>query len=149
MKFQESVALLYKKWKSQLRATRGARFMVTPISAQKGHVPSFFVHRIGTQPHRKEHTHTLLNSGVSNDPAKSTHSKMAFPSRPFCPCSKQQIQACIGIHTQDGCKIKSGTWEKWPLPLRPGPRDGGSGGRSPPAAGGEKILAFLTSNTTT
>ena len=47
-------------------------------------------HRIGNR---------ALNNGEHNDPAKSTHAKMAFPSRPFCPCSKQQIQACIGIRT--------------------------------------------------
>ena len=73
--------------------------MVTPISAQKGHFPSIFVHTRshGPQPYIARSTHTLLNNGVSNDPAKITHSKMAFLSRPFCPCSKQQIQACVGI----------------------------------------------------
>ena len=60
---------------------------------------NFCAHDRANHTHRKRSTHTLLNNGVSNDPAKSTHAKMAFPSRPFCPCSKQQIQACIGIHT--------------------------------------------------
>ena len=49
-------------------------------------------------PAAKGHTNEL-KYGKNEDPAKITHSKMAFFSRPCCPCEHEQMQAHRHVHT--------------------------------------------------